>query len=103
MEFWKAAASALHFFPTLLKKIIFPDLFKVGNRKNNSRPFSRPWEPWVEKSERARGKGKKKVKGQGEKGRKKVKKVGKRGGRGRKREKMEEISLNGGEGFQEAS
>ena len=45
-----------------------------------------------EKSERARGKGKKK----GKKG-------GKRGGRGRKREKMEEISLNGGEGFQEAS
>ena len=36
-----------------------------------------------EKGERARGKGN-----------------GKKGGRGRKREKMEEISLNGGEGFQ---
>ena len=33
------------------------------------------------------GKGKKKVKGQGEKGRKKVKKGEKKGGRGRKREK----------------
>ena len=44
-----------------------------------------------EKSERARGKGKKKGK----------KREG--GGRGRKREKMEEILLNGGEGFQEAS
>ena len=56
------------------------------------------WEKNTEKE----GKGKKKVKGQGEKGRKRVKK-GEKGGGGRKREKMEEISLNGGEGFQEAS
>ena len=40
------------------------------------------------------------MKGQGEKGRKRVKK----GGEGEEKEKkMEEISLNGGEGFQEAS
>ena len=49
------------------------------------------------------GKGKKKVKGQGEKGRKKVKKGEKRGEGEEKEKKMEEISLNGGEGFQEAS